>query len=122
VYGVDDGGPRAEEPRPVEQLDRRAAVLGAALVELARLLVGVDVADQTVALRVLGDPQEPRRADRSHAVRGDAHVDAVAIERPSAEGVDTLQEPLHRGVAEAPLASLQRPVAAVPAVAVVCGR
>ena len=45
---MDDARARAEEPGPVQQLDGRDAVLGAALLQLARLLVGVDVADEAV--------------------------------------------------------------------------
>ena len=43
VRGVDDGRPRAETARAGEQLDRADAVLGEAFLDLARLLVGVDV-------------------------------------------------------------------------------
>ena len=43
VRRVDDGRVRAEAAGAVEQLDGPDAVLGEALLDLARLLVGVDV-------------------------------------------------------------------------------
>jgi hypothetical protein len=43
VDAVDHARARAEEAAAAEQLDRRAAVLGVALAQLAALLVGVDV-------------------------------------------------------------------------------
>ena len=46
VRRVDDGRARAEAAGAVEQLDRPDAVLGEALLDLARLLVGVDVQRQ----------------------------------------------------------------------------
>ena len=48
VRRVDDGRARAEAAARVEQLDRAQAVLGEALLDLARLLVGVDVQRQLV--------------------------------------------------------------------------
>ena len=60
----------------MQQLDRRAAVLGAALVELARLLVRVDVADQTVGVGVGGDLAQPVGGDGADAVGGDADLRA----------------------------------------------
>ena len=51
VDPVDDGRAVAEEPGAVQQLDRRAAVLGLALLQLARLLVGVNVAHEPCASR-----------------------------------------------------------------------
>jgi hypothetical protein len=43
VRGVDDGGSGAEAAGALEQLDGADPVLGKALLDLARLLVGVDV-------------------------------------------------------------------------------
>ena len=63
-------GPR--KPGAVQQLDGRDAVLGAALVQLARLLVGVDVADEAVRVGVGGDRLEPAGRHGADAVRGDA--------------------------------------------------
>ena len=93
---------RAEEADAVEQLDRRAAVLGVALLELARLLGGVDVADDVALLAVLRDRLQPVGRHGADRVRGDA----------VAERVDALEERADVGVAEAPLARLGRPVEA----------
>ena len=56
-------GPR--QPRAGEQLDRSDAVLGEALLDLARLLVGVDVERQALALRVAR--RSPRASRRGQA-------------------------------------------------------
>ena len=88
VDAVDQARARAEEAGAVEQLDRRDAVLGAALLELARLLVGVDVADEAVLVGVGGDRLQPARRHGADAVRGDADVDAGAPVRPGAQRVD----------------------------------
>ena len=80
-------------------------MLGAALVELARLLVGVDVADQAVLLGVGGDRLQPGRRDRAHAVGGDADGHARAAVRPGAQRVDAREERPHVRVAEAALAA-----------------
>src|SRR5581483_12244165 len=49
MRGVDDGRARPEATRPGEQLDRREPVLRAALLDLPRLLVRVDVEDEALA-------------------------------------------------------------------------
>src|SRR6185503_10432262 len=121
VDAVDDARALAEESAAREQLDRRAAVLGVALGELAALLVGVDVEDEAVLAGVGADRLEPGRRDRPDAVRGEADRDPVAVRRPRAQVVDAAQERRDVGVAEAPLARLRRPVGTVPAVAVVGG-
>src|SRR3954469_18520158 len=61
VDAVDDARPRAEEAAAQQQRDRRAAVFGGALVELAHLLVRVDVEHEVVLARVGADCFEPRR-------------------------------------------------------------
>ena len=60
VRGVDDRRPRAEAAGVGEQLDRPAAVLLEALLDLARLLVGVDVQRQPLARGIGTDLLEPR--------------------------------------------------------------
>ena len=59
VRRVDDRGVRAEAAGAGEQLDRAAAVLGEALLDLARLLVGVDVQRQPLGGGVAADLLEP---------------------------------------------------------------
>ena len=59
VDRVHDGRGLGEERRALEQLDRRAAVLGLALLHLARLLGCVDVADEAVVGGVGGDLAQP---------------------------------------------------------------
>ena len=88
----------------MQELDRGDAVLGAALLELARLLVGVDVADQPVVVGVGGDRLEPGRRDGADAVGGDADGDARAAVRPRAQRVDAREERPDVRVAEAALA------------------
>ena len=48
VRSVDDRRARAEAARLGQELDRPDAVLGQALLDLARLLVGVDVEDEVL--------------------------------------------------------------------------
>ena len=88
----------AEEAGAVQQLDRRAAVLGAALLELARLLVGVDVADQPVGVGVGGDLAQPVGRHGADAVRGDADRRDAA---PTPQRVDAREERVDARVAEA---------------------
>ncbi len=97
-------------------------MLRLALLELAPLLVGVHVADDPVALGVLGDRLEPARGDRTDAVRGNAHFDPGPRRRPLAQTIHALEERLDVRVAEAPLARSRREVPVVPATAVVGGR
>src|SRR5438105_2678673 len=49
VRRVDDGRSLRQTPRAIEQLDRADAVLGQAFLDLARLLVRVDVQRQALA-------------------------------------------------------------------------
>src|SRR4051794_5691668 len=87
VDAVDHARARPEEAAAQQQRDRRAAVLGFALVELAALLVGVDVERQAVLGRVRGDGRQPRRRDRADAVRRHADGDPVAPGRPRPQRV-----------------------------------
>ena len=96
VDAVDQARARAEEAGAVEQLDRGDAVLGAALLELARLLVRVHVADETVLVGVRGDRLEPAGGDRAHAVRRDADLHAVAPVSPATQRVDAREERVRR--------------------------
>ncbi len=61
---VDDRRARTEAARLGEQLDRPQAVLGEALLDLARLLVGVHVEDEPLARGVGADLLEPVAAGR----------------------------------------------------------
>ncbi len=121
VDAVHDACRGAEEAGALEQLDRRAAVLGGALVELATLLARVDVADEAVLVRVGADRLDPARGNGANAVRGDADVDPARVLRRRAQRVDALEEGLDVGIAEAPLALDRGKVPAVPAAAVVGG-
>ena len=75
-----------------------------ALLELAALLAGVDVADQPVALGVLGHRGDPLRRHGADAVHGHPHRHAVDRPAHARSRVEPLQERLHVGIAEAPLA------------------
>ncbi len=122
VDGVHDRRSRAQESVRVEQLERRAAVLGLALLELERLLLCVHMPDQIVRLRVLGDACQPGGGNRADRVRRDSDTHPVLARGPGAQVIDPLQERVDVGVAEAPLTGRRlhvRPV--TPAVAVVGG-
>ena len=86
VDAVDHARARPEEARAVEQRGGGEAVLGAALLHLARLLVRVDVADEAVGVGVGGDRLEPARGHGAHAVGGDADGHARATLRPARAG------------------------------------
>jgi hypothetical protein len=100
VDAVHDGRAVGQELRAVEQLDRRAAVLGPALVQLARLLVGVDVADETVGVGVGGDLAQPAGGNGADAVGGDADVEPARAQLLHAREVV-----VDRRVAEARMAA-----------------
>ncbi len=72
---------RAEAAGAVEQLDRPAAVLGEALLDLARLLVGVDVQRQPLRRRVAAELLEPLARAGADGVGGEADADPVGAER-----------------------------------------
>src|SRR5205823_2759785 len=76
VGRVDDGRVRAETAGLREQLDRAQAVLGQALLDLARLLVGVDVQRQALGSRVASELLEPVARARAHGVGGEADAHA----------------------------------------------
>ena len=77
VCGVDDGGARAEAPGSGEELDGPDSVLGEALFDLARLLVGVDVEDELLLVGVASDRLEPVRRAGADGVGGNADRQAT---------------------------------------------
>jgi hypothetical protein len=70
----------AEAARAVEAARWADAVLGEALLDLARLLVGVDVQRQTLRGCVAPDLLEPVRGARAHGVGGKPDGDAAAAQ------------------------------------------
>jgi poly-gamma-glutamate synthesis protein (capsule biosynthesis protein) len=76
-------------------------VLGARLLQLARLLRGVHVAHEPVLVGVGRDPLQPLDRDGANAVRGHADADARAPGRPRTQLVHARQERVHVRVAEA---------------------
>ena len=81
MRGVDDGRPLAEATRVGEELDRAAAVLLEALLDLAWLLVGVDVEWQPLLECVGADLLEPRAGAGADGVGGDPDGDSRGAER-----------------------------------------
>ncbi len=75
VCSVHDRGSRAEATRLRKQLDGSDAVLGDALLDLAGLLVGVDVEHEAFRRRVAPDLLEPVPRARPDGVGGDADLD-----------------------------------------------
>ena len=73
---VHDGRPLAEAACAGEQLDRPDAVLRDALLDLARLLVGVHVQRQLFALGVRAELLEPVGGTRAHGVGRDTDAHA----------------------------------------------
>ena len=71
VCRVDDGRALAEAAASGEQLDRPAAVLRQALLDLARLLVGVHVEDELLGVGVAADLLEPVARACADGVGGD---------------------------------------------------
>ena len=80
VRRVHDRRPRPEAAAVGEELDRADAVLGEALLDLARLLVGVHVERQLVLVRVAAELFEPVARAGAHGVGGDADADACAAQ------------------------------------------
>src|SRR5439155_13688136 len=78
---VDDRRPGAEATRPREQLDRADAVLGDALVDLARLLVGMYVQDEPFAPGVAADLLEPVGGTGANRVGGEPDAQPVRPQR-----------------------------------------
>ena len=77
---MDDRRARAEAAGLGEELDRPHAVLFDALVDLARLLVGVDVEGQIVLLGVAADLLEPVGRTGADGVGGEPDPDAALLE------------------------------------------
>ncbi len=75
VRRVDDRRARTETAARVEQLDRPQTVLGEALLDLARLLVGVDVQRQPLLGRVAAELLEPAARAGADGVGGEADAD-----------------------------------------------
>ena len=100
VRGVDDRRPLGEQAGVGQELDRSAAVLGQALLDLAPLLAGVDVDDHPGALGVAGDLLEPPARARPHAVRRQADPPGMR----GGEVVDAPQVGGDVGIAEPALA------------------
>ena len=75
VRRVHDGGARPQAAARVEQLDRPHTVLGEALLDLSRLLVGVDVQRQLVLGGVASELLEPVTGTCADGVGGDADPD-----------------------------------------------
>ncbi len=71
VRGVDDRRLRAEAARLCQELDRPAAVLGETLLDLAWLLVGMDVEDEILARGVRADLPEPASRAGANGVGGE---------------------------------------------------
>jgi hypothetical protein len=78
---MDDGRARREATCFREELDRAQPVFGNALVDLARLLVGVHVQRQVVRLRVRAELLEPVARAGAHGVGGDADTQAASTQR-----------------------------------------
>jgi hypothetical protein len=93
---VHDRGPLAETARTRQELDRPAAVLGEALLDLLRLLVCMDVEDEALPLGVSRDLLEPVSGARAHRMRCDAQRDS-----PLAQRVDLREVVEHRALPEA---------------------
>ena len=88
----------------MQQLDRRAAVLGLALLQLAPLLAGVHVAHQAVAVGVVGHRLDPVRRHGADAVHRDPDRHAVDRFGPRPQPLHSCQERRDGGIAEAALA------------------
>ena len=98
-------------------------MLGLALLELAPLLAGMDVADHAARLRIRCDLLEPPARDRAHAVGGDPDLDPGHARCPGPQRLHAPQERGNVRVAKAPLTRRRRQIRAVrPAAAVVGGR
>ena len=96
VRRVDDRRPRAEAAVLREQLDGPDAVLLDAFLDLARLLVGVDVQREIVFGGVASDPREPRGWAGADGVGGEADPDPAFP-----QVLDLVQVLGRRGLAEA---------------------
>ena len=81
VRRMHDGRVRAEASFAVEELDRPQAGLRDALVDLARLLVGVHVQDELVLGGVTTELAQRAGRTRTHGVGGDADADPIRAQR-----------------------------------------
>ena len=81
VRRVHDGRTGAEAPCGREQLDRPHAVLHEALLDLARLLVGMDVEDERVLVGVATELLEPLAWAGADGVGGDTDRDSPLTKR-----------------------------------------
>ncbi|MDQ3777610.1 MAG: hypothetical protein M3310_01895, partial [Actinomycetota bacterium] len=70
---MDDRRPRSDTARVGEELDRPDPVLGKTFLDLARLLVGVDVEHELLAVCVAPDLLEPVARAGADGVGGTAH-------------------------------------------------
>ena len=95
VRGVDDGRTRPEAAAASEQLDRADPVLGHALLDLAGLLVGVDVEHEPLALGVAADLLEPVGRAGADGVGGEPDAQPAA-----AQLLDLAQVLGHRALPE----------------------
>ncbi len=93
---MDDRRPLAQAAPPREELDRPAAVLGKALLDLFRLLVRVNVQRQPICGGVAPDLLEPLGRAGADGVGGEPDADAGG-----AQGLDLLEVLPHRLLAEA---------------------
>jgi CDP-diacylglycerol--glycerol-3-phosphate 3-phosphatidyltransferase len=91
VRGVDDRRSLAEAARAFQQLDGTETVLGEALLDLARLLVGVDMQRQLLRDCVAADLLQPVRRAGAHGVGGEPDTDVAA-----AQVLDLMQVVRHR--------------------------
>ncbi len=96
VRRMDDRRARSETAARVEQLDRPQTVLGKALLDLARLLVRVDVQRQPVLRGVAAQLLEPRARAGADGVGGNPDPDPV-----SAQLLDLIDVRGHRVLPEA---------------------
>ena len=95
VGGMDDRRARTEAAALRKQLDRPDAVLLDALVDLARLLVGVDVQRQLVLRGVAADLLEPPGRAGADGVGGDSDLDPAPT-----QVLDLVQVLVRRGLSE----------------------
>ena len=94
--GVHDRRARAKAPASGEELDGPDSVLGEALVDLARLLVGVDVEDELLLLGIASYRLEPVRRAGADGVGGNADCQATG-----AQIVNLAEVLVDRGLTEA---------------------
>ncbi len=80
VRRMDDRRVRTETAARVEQLDRPQTVLGEALLDLTRLLVGVDVQRQPVVRGVAAELLEPRARAGADGVGGNPDPDSLGAQ------------------------------------------